>query len=1126
MAVTTTFKQECPSCETMITIKESMVGKKVECTKCKDKFIAERPDDDDDEADDKPAAKKDTKLNGKKGSSTTVNSKTPAPAGKRPKLDVEDEDDEDEPDTKSNGKNGAKAPSKGKPQSTSRDEDDEDEEDDEDSTKKKKVKAGAGSNKLIIGLGLAVVGVVILVIAAVVVMSSGKTVAKGGPGGAPPMPGEQKGDGDKLPVVANKGEFKQPDAIAAPLSDVVLAQLSNFLPGDTEHVFHVFTKDLFHANSPLREAAFATPGALDDADMHKKLGFSVLAIDDLICAEKYTAPSWKYTVLHFKDPIKEEELKAALKLDTVKIDGQTVYKSTKSHPWFDQLAQFTFGVPNQIRFFDARLRDKPSFIRIHNAQTLIIGDEMPVKAFMMAKGQFALQSIKQTPVITTPAGIAGATGMPPPGGMMGGTLPPMTGTMMGGPPPMPGTMMGGPPPMPGTMMGGPPPMPGTMMGSTMPPISSTMMGASGMPPMPGTMMGGPPPMPGTMMGGPPPISATMMGASGMPPPGGMIGGNPNPAPIPVAQREEMYMTIKPSLKAILDRMESRLADSKDKVLFSSATDMDANRIDSKEIKDRVLRRPRQVWDVTILLNENKPRIRNLGTAFTQKETTLKYQLRNELICAQKIDAEQFQSEMMDHTAYQVAKFIQTLTRHEVKLPTVEQEKPAVPKGPPGFPQPGVPYIPPMPGGPMQPEIKVEEKKADPNFSRISLNQQSNTVEFLLDLVLDNPAQSQVLAITTLVASALRGEMEGAADASLRHALGNAGKLLGEKGLTEREIAPGRFPPGAFKRNQATLYTDREPRNRISWMAGLLPYMGQQNLYNKIQFQNSWRDPANWMAGGTVVPQFLDPMYPDYSRKVGVVDLPLDFGATHFVGIAGVGMDAAAFNRNDLPPNKRGVLGYDESLSLDEVGKGRGTSNTILMIQVPHDGVTGVSPWIAGGGATHRGVPEKNSIAPFLLSKDRNGNAIHHQNKRGTYVLMTDGSVRFVDENVSDDVFKAMATVGDPTTPKIDLNKVPNTQLIPATDEPKDAAPPLEKQPLIDKKPLVEKQPQVEKKSPLDQPPVDKKPLIEKEPAVEKLPMKTSSIDLPRNSVIASLRAISELRCAACVARKSHSYFQA
>src|SRR4029077_18380110 len=100
MAVTSTFKQQCPSCEAMITIKDAMIGKKVECTKCKDKFIAERPEEDDD--DEKPQTKKDTKLGKKntsvqKGGSNGVSTKTPLPAGKRPKLEVED-DEEDEDD--------------------------------------------------------------------------------------------------------------------------------------------------------------------------------------------------------------------------------------------------------------------------------------------------------------------------------------------------------------------------------------------------------------------------------------------------------------------------------------------------------------------------------------------------------------------------------------------------------------------------------------------------------------------------------------------------------------------------------------------------------------------------------------------------------------------------------------------------------------------------------------------------------------------------------------------------------------------------------------------------------------------------------------------------------------------
>ncbi len=1119
MAVMSTFKQQCPSCEAMISVKESMIGKKVECTKCKDKFVAERPDDEDDAPQVKASAKKDTKLNGKKNTAVKeagVTAKTPLPAGKRPKLEVDDEDDDEEsgkPQTKT-GKNKAEANGKsnGKPPSKSHadDEDDIDEDEEEGtSKKKKKVKAGAGSsNKLIIGLGLAVVGVIILVVAAMFVMNSNKPAAPrndqagggaggagggaggGGGGGVKPIGGvgDPNNDKNKLPPDGPKIDFKPPVGPAIALTDAEIAKLSNLLPNDTEHVFHVFAKDLFNVNSSLREAAFNAPGALDDAELKKHLGFSVLAIDDIIVAEKYTSPSWKYTVLHFSETIKEDTLKTALKLEAVKIDGQTCYKTAKAHPWLDHLARFSFGVPNQLRALDSRPRDKASVIRVHNAQTLIIADEAPVKALLAAKGQFPLQSTKQPPVNPNPAGMGGGPnpgmigGSPNPGMIGGGPNPGMIGggpnpAMMGGGP-NPGMIGGTPMPMPGTMGGTTPPMPmpGMMGGGLMTGTPSPgMMGGTPNPMMMGgtpnpMMMGGTPnPM---MMGGAP--NPLMMGGGPNP---NMGGGTPNPnmgGGVPAPPRDERYMTIKPALKSILDRMETRSPDGKEKVLFSSVTDMDANRLDVKDFKDTVVRRPRQFWDVTILLTERKPRIRNLGASLIQKET-LKYQFRNELLCAQEIDAKEFHQEMMDRTAFQVARFIQTLTKHEVRLPTVEKEKPVMPPGPmPPGPRPPMPMPPgpmppgPMPPGPMPPQPE-EKKPQEATVSRITLSQDRSTVEFVLDLVLDNPALTHIQAISTLVASATRGEMEASADASLRHALGKSGLLVGEKGLTDREVPQGRFPPGAFKRDRAAFITDREPRNRISWMAGLLPHLGHQNLYNKVQFNQSWRESNNWMAGNTVVPQFLDPMYPDTARYVAIGDLPLDFAATHYVGIAGIGLDAASYKRGDpATDHKRGVLGYDDSASLAEVRAGRGISNTILMAQVPHDGVTGVSPWIAGGGATLRGVPEKNSIAPFVLSTDRNGKAINHQNKRGTFVMMTDGSVRFIDQNVSDEVFKAMCTVGGPSPKAFDLDKIPNTPLIPAPVVNKEDAPPVDVKP-------PEKQPPVEKK------PVQREP--EKAPAV-------------------------------------------
>src|ERR1700720_4237993 len=44
MAQGTSFKQQCPSCEALVPVRDiAMVGKKIECPKCKDKFIVKSP---------------------------------------------------------------------------------------------------------------------------------------------------------------------------------------------------------------------------------------------------------------------------------------------------------------------------------------------------------------------------------------------------------------------------------------------------------------------------------------------------------------------------------------------------------------------------------------------------------------------------------------------------------------------------------------------------------------------------------------------------------------------------------------------------------------------------------------------------------------------------------------------------------------------------------------------------------------------------------------------------------------------------------------------------------------------------------------------------------------------------
>jgi hypothetical protein len=278
---------------------------------------------------------------------------------------------------------------------------------------------------------------------------------------------------------------------------------------------------------------------------------------------------------------------------------------------------------------------------------------------------------------------------------------------------------------------------------------------------------------------------------------------------------------------------------------------------------------------------------------------------------------------------------------------------------------------------------------------------------------------------------MRSELQLAAGQMQRDKLGGAAQQLGERGLTVRQVEPGRYPPGAFKRPASPVRTANQPNQRVSWMAGLLPFLGHNSVFRRIDFNASWQDPSNWMAARTLVPEFIDPMYPDQAKYVNHPSLAFRVAGTHYVGIAGVGLDAAGYNPDDPAyVNKRGILGYDRSATLEEVRAGHGLGNTILMMQVPHDGPAGVTPWLAGGGATLRGVPESKSIEPFVLGKDRNGQPITHGGKRGAFAVMADGSVRFIDAGISDDVFKAMCTVKGPLPADFDMVKQSSTSEVP------------------------------------------------------------------------------------------------
>jgi hypothetical protein len=87
----------------------------------------------------------------------------------------------------------------------------------------------------------------------------------------------------------------------------------------------------------------------------------------------------------------------------------------------------------------------------------------------------------------------------------------------------------------------------------------------------------------------------------------------------------------------------------------------------------------------------------------------------------------------------------------------------------------------------------------------------------------------------------------------------------------------------------------------------------------------------------------------------------------------------------------------------------------MLIQV--DAATS-GPWIAGGGATIRGTSPNGDRDVGFPGGFRSPN---YGGKEGVWVIMADGSVRFLSRNVSPSVFKALCTMNGGDDPgDIDL----------------------------------------------------------------------------------------------------------
>jgi hypothetical protein len=191
---------------------------------------------------------------------------------------------------------------------------------------------------------------------------------------------------------------------------------------------------------------------------------------------------------------------------------------------------------------------------------------------------------------------------------------------------------------------------------------------------------------------------------------------------------------------------------------------------------------------------------------------------------------------------------------------------------------------------------------------------------------------------------------------------------------------GHFPPGTMPN------PDLPPEKRLSWCVITYAYVEANQLYSRTDKEAAWDAENNHFAA-------IRPMLVYQCPAVSPLQEPVSgLAPTTYIGIAGIGMDAATLPKEDP---RAGFFGYDREVGLADL-KGR-TSTLLVLAETARTS----GSWIAGGPDTVRGLEHGSRY----LGREGQFGGLH---RAGTNVLFAGGSVRFLAIDTGPEVLDAMA----------------------------------------------------------------------------------------------------------------------
>lgn len=297
----------------------------------------------------------------------------------------------------------------------------------------------------------------------------------------------------------------------------------------------------------------------------------------------------------------------------------------------------------------------------------------------------------------------------------------------------------------------------------------------------------------------------------------------------------------------------------------------------------------------------------------------------------------------------------------------------------------------------------------------------------------------VIAIIAVLIALLLPAVQQAREAARRTQCKNNLKQLGLS-LQNFHDNFKRFPAGAQEDVYALGVTSGATFIRgTSWIVFILPYMDQAALYKQYDFTRAYNAaPNGTVVGATIVPAIYCPSGPApktyLDPNAGVTTNP----STHYYGVMGpssranpslvvlngktyshvVGSQTAnnAYSTTGLLGQYRDnpgsvTTGFYTSFALNKDG----SSNTFLVAELSKTLPSGVSQyrtWIRGnngGSGTTKNVTYPINSTFYNGSNNFNDISFGSDHVGGCHVLMADGTVRFINQNIDLSLYKSLAS---------------------------------------------------------------------------------------------------------------------